>query len=259
MVLEFINSVGIYAIVLSSTLGNFLIFLFSAIKVFLSKKLKIIKTLTQVEQIGVNSLAISILTGVFTGGVLALQSYEGFRRFGSEEFIGPVIAFAMLRELGPVLTGLMVAGRAGSAIAAEIGTMRITEQIDALQTLSINTYQYLVVPRILASTLIMPFLTLFAMAAGILSGYIVSVYVLHLNGEVYLSGIRQNVELSDMTGGLFKACIFGLILAWVGAYKGYTTRGGAKGVGKSTTQSVVISSIMILIANYFLTAMLFGV
>lgn len=208
------------------------------------------------NRIGVESFNIIVLTGAFTGMVLALQSYIGFQRVGGEQFIGAIVALGMIRELGPVLTALMVAGRAGSAITAEIGTMRITEQIDALRTLRINTFQYLVVPRIVASTTILPFLTLFSMIFGILGGYFICVYVLELSPEDYKSSVRNFVEISDIRGGLIKASVFGLILSWVGTYKGFYTRGGARGVGIATTQSVVASSIMILIVNYFLTKLL---
>ncbi len=209
------------------------------------------------EHIGVGSLSIILLTGAFSGAVLALQSYIGFKRFGAEDFIGPVVALSLTRELGPVLTGLMVTGRAGSSIAAELGTMQITEQIDALKTLTININQYLMVPRILASTLILPLLALFSMIFGILGGYIISVYALGLNGEQFITQIQTFVELKDIVGGLIKSSVFGLILSWVGCYKGYYTTGGAKGVGIATTESVVLSSILILISNYFLAALLF--
>jgi len=208
------------------------------------------------ERIGVESANIVILTGTFSGMVFALQSYIGFQRVGGEQFIGAVVALGMIRELGPVLTGLMVTGRAGSAIAAEIGTMNITEQIDALRTLRINTFQYLIVPRIVAGTLILPFLALFSMIFGIAGGYVVCVYILGLSSEDYVSGIKTYVEMADVTGGLIKSSMFGLILAWVGSYKGYYTIGGARGVGISTTQAVVLGSILILISNYFLTKML---
>lgn len=208
------------------------------------------------NSIGIESFNIAVLTGSFAGMVFALQSYIGFERVGGVQYIGAVVAQAMVRELGPVLTGLMVTGRAGSAITAEIGTMRITEQIDALQTLRINVYQYLVVPRLIAGTVILPFLTSFAMICGIIGGYIVCTHVLELSPEDYINSIRTYVEWSDIRGGLIKASVFGFILTWVGTYKGFYTKGGARGVGKATTQSVVTSSIMILIANYFLTKML---
>ena len=258
MLINVVNSIGEITLSLCDSVGEFFLFLWNTLKTLFTTKLRFLKTCYQMEHIGVNSLTIVILTGSFTGAVLALQSYTGFKRFGAEEFMGPIVALSITRELGPVLTALMVTGRAGSAITAELATMRITEQIDALKTLCINTYQYLIVPRVLASTIILPFLTLFAMLFGITGGYVISVYVLGLSGEQYTEGIRSYLELNDITGGLIKSAVFGLILSWVGTYKGYKTRGGARGVGISTTQSVVISSIMILVANYFLAAILFG-
>jgi phospholipid/cholesterol/gamma-HCH transport system permease protein len=237
-------------------LGSFVLFFYKALLTLVTTKLKLSKTLAQMEHIGIESLAIVILTGTFSGMVLALQSYIGFQRVGGEQFIGSVVALGIIRELGPVLTGLMVAGRASSAIAAELGTMRITEQIDALRTLRIDTFQYLVVPRIVAGTIILPFLTLFAMICGVVGGYMICVYVLGLSPEDYISNIRIYVELSDITGGLIKATFFGLILSWVGTYKGFFTEGGARGVGMATTQSVVTSSICIITSNYFITKLL---
>lgn len=256
MVLEFVNAIGTITVAIADRVGVFSLFLYKAIKTLCTTRLKVLKVLDHMSNIGVDSLNITVLTGSFTGMVFALQSYIGFQRVGGEQFIGPVVALGLIRELGPVLTGLMVTGRAGSAITAEIGTMRITEQIDALQTLRINTFQYLVVPRILAGTLILPFLTLFAMICGIVGGYIICVYVLLLSPEDYINGIKAYVELSDIRGGLTKAAVFGLILTWVGTYKGFYTSGGARGVGISTTQSVVVSSVLILMSNYFLTKLL---
>ena len=257
MLLQLVQGIGAYTIALVNTFGEVTVFLVQVVFTFVTTKLKLHKLFEQMKAIGVDSLSIVLLTGISTGGVLALQTYSGFKRFGGEEFLGPVVALSMIRELGPVLTGLMVAGRVGSSIAAELGTMQITEQIDALKTLCINVFQFLMVPRVLGAAIILPFLTLFSMMCGIGGGYCVYVYVLHLNGEQYISGIRTFVEMSDISGGLIKAAVFGLILSWIGCYKGFNTRGGAKGVGSATTQSVVTSSIMILIANYFLTALLF--
>lgn len=257
MLIQLVQGIGAYTITLLNTFGEVSIFLIRVIFAFVTTKLKLHKLFEQMKAIGVDSLSIVLLTGISTGGVLALQTYSGFKRFGGEEFLGPVVALSMIRELGPVLTGLMVTGRVGSSIAAELGTMQITEQIDALKTLCINVFQFLMVPRVLGAAIILPFLTLFSMICGIGGGYCVYVHVLHLNGEQYISGIRTFVEMSDITGGLIKAIFFGLILSWIGCYKGFNTRGGAKGVGNATTQSVVTSSIMILIANYFLTALLF--
>lgn len=256
MIISFVNFLGKSTLDICATTGAFTLFLIEAIKTAITSKLKVAKTFAQMNRIGVESLSIVLLTGLFTGMVLALQTYIGFQRVGGEQFIGAIVALGLIRELGPVLTALMVTGRAGSAITAEIGTMIITEQVDALTTLRINVFQYLVVPRIIASTFILPFLTLFSMFFGIIGGYIVCVHVLELSPEDYESSIRNYVELTDIYGGLKKAAVFGFILAWVGTYKGMYTHGGARGVGIATTQSVVASSILILITNYFLTKML---
>lgn len=256
MVLGVVTAIGKGAITLCNALGGFVLFLVTAGKVAFTTSLNRRQLFLHMKRIGVDSLLIIVLTGFSAGLALALQTNIGFSRFGIEDFIGTIVALGMTRELGPVLTGLMVTGRAGSAMAAEIGTMRITEQIDALRTLCIDPFQYLVVPRIVASIVIVPFLTLFSMFFGIAGGYLFCVYTLELNPESYISGIHQFVELSDITGGLIKASCFGLILSWVGTYNGYHTMGGARGVGNATTRSVVLASIFILIANYFLSSFL---
>lgn len=257
MIIDILNLIGRSVMLACSVAGKFFVFFITTIKTLFSTKPKFSKILRQMESIGVDSLTIVMLTGTFAGAVLAFQSYIGFKRFGAVDFIGPLVALSLTRELGPVLTGLMVTGRAGSAMTAEIGTMNITEQIDALRTLCLNVYQYLIVPRMLASTIILPFLSLFTSILGIIGGYFISVYVLNLNGEQYLAGIRRYLEFSDIFNGLVKSCIFGLLLSWVGAYKGFYARGGARGVGKATTECVVVASILILAANYFLTSLLF--
>lgn len=254
---QIFNFVGNYVLLSCNAFGRYTLFLIQTVKTLFSTKLKVSKLFIQMERIGLQSFPISVLTGTFAGAVLALQTYSGFKQFGSENMIGPVVALTMTRELGPVLTGLMVAGRCGSGIAAELGTMKITEQIDALQTLCIDNFQFLIIPRILAATIIMPFLTMFSMLFGVVGGYMVCVHVFHLNPVDYIEGIKDFLEAFDIIGGLIKSAIFGFILSSVGSCKGFYTRGGAKGVGVSTTQSVVISSIAILIANYFLAALLF--
>jgi phospholipid/cholesterol/gamma-HCH transport system permease protein len=258
LIVKALDFLGSSAIKSFDIVGKFSLFIFDVLKTLFTTRLRFSKFVFHMEKIGVNSLAITAITGGFVGAVLTIQSYKGFKQFGGEQFIGPVVSLAMARELGPVLTGFMVAGRAGSAIAAEIATMQITEQIDALRTLSINVQQYLIVPRILAGTIILPFLALFSMMCGVVGGYLVSVHTLGLNPEEYTSGIKSIVEFSDIVGGLIKAIVFGFILTTVGSYKGYNTRDGARGVGISTTQSVVVSSILIIIANYFLAVILFG-
>lgn len=256
MIIRCIDYIGKTTLYICTITGTFTLFLIQAIYIAITTKLKVSKTIMQMNRIGVESFTIIVLTGTFAGMVFALQSYIGFQRVGGEQFIGTVVALGMIRELGPVLTGLMVTGRACSAIAAEIGTMRITEQIDALATLRINIHQYLVVPRIFAGIIVLPCLTLFSMLFGILGGYIVCVHVLRLSPDDYINSITAFVEMSDVRGGLIKGAFFGLILTWVGTYKGLCAQGGARGVGIATTQSVVLSSIMILVANYFLTKIL---
>jgi phospholipid/cholesterol/gamma-HCH transport system permease protein len=257
--IRLINTLGAAVIHLCTQLGSCLFFLVNTLTTLCTTRLKVKKVFIHMQHIGVESCAIIFLTSIASGFALALQTYIGLSRLGGQEFIGVVVALGMTRELGPVLTGLMVTGRAGSAMAAELGTMQITEQIDALRTLCINPMQYLVVPRVVASTLILPFLTMFSMLCGIIGGYLYSTYVLELNPAVYKTSIQQHAELSDIIGGLVKSAFFGLIVAWIGTYMGYTTHGGARGVGSSTTKSVVIGSILIVIANYFLSSLLFKV
>lgn len=208
--------------------------------------------------VGVNSLSVVVLTGLAVGAVLAWQTYIGIRRYGTTQYIGPIVFLAMVREFGPVLSAIMVAGRAGSAMTAEIGTMQISEQIDALKTLDIDVYRYLITPRIIGTTIIMPFLSLFCSACGILGGHVISIFVLKINREVYMEAIRANVMISDVFNGLIKALVFGFLLALIGTFKGYKTRGGAKDVGTSTTESVVNASLTILITDYILTSILSG-
>lgn len=211
----------------------------------------------QIEFIGANSLSVIILTGSFTGMVFAFQSYIGFHKFGAEQIVGTVVALGMARELGPVLSAIMVAARAGSAITAEIGTMKVTEQVDALNSLAVDPVQYLFVPRILAGFIVMPMLNAIAVFCGIVGGFLVSVYILGINKTLYLDYMYQYIELEDFVNGMIKAFVFGGIVTLVGCYKGYITTGGAEGVGKSTTESVVLACILILVFDYILTAFMF--
>jgi phospholipid/cholesterol/gamma-HCH transport system permease protein len=212
--------------------------------------------LKQMEQIGVNSVPVVLTTAISTGMVLALQSYTGFKRFGAQSLIGAVVSLSMTRELGPVLTGLMVAGRAGAAMAAELGTMRVTEQIDALYTMATNPMKYLVVPRFLASTIMMFFLSALGMYIGILGGYFVGVKVLGTNPVTYMNQSINNTQVEDIWYGLVKSLVFGAVVGIIGCYKGFNTEGGAEGVGKATTGAVVVSCMLILILDYFLSALL---
>jgi phospholipid/cholesterol/gamma-HCH transport system permease protein len=213
--------------------------------------------LRQCEMVGVQSLPVVLLTAIFTGMVLALQSWVAFHRFGAESMIATVVSLSMLRELGPVLVGLMVAGRVGASFAAELGTMRVSEQIDALWTLSTDPVRYLVMPRMLAAMLMMPLLVMLADAIGMLGGYAISVHVLDQNPHTYIKHSYDYLELIDLYSGLFKATVFGAIIGLVSCAEGYYCDGGAAGVGQATTRAVVISAMTILIADYILTAWIF--
>ncbi|MGB3942117.1 MAG: ABC transporter permease, partial [Candidatus Manganitrophaceae bacterium] len=189
----------------------------------------------QMDAVGVQSIPVVIITATFTGMVLALQSYTGFERFNAEGLVGTVVALSMTRELGPVLTGLIVAGRAGAAMAAELGTMKVTEQIDALSTMAVDPIKYLITPRLLAGMFMLPLLTAFSDFIGIVGGYLISVHMLEANPGIYVRRTIQYLETKDLWGGLLKAMIFGMIIATISCYKGFNTEGGAEGVGRATT------------------------
>ncbi|MEO0993587.1 MAG: ABC transporter permease [Pseudomonadota bacterium] len=211
----------------------------------------------QLLRIGYFSLPVVGLTALFTGGALALQIYAGGARFNAEAVVPSIVAIGMVRELGPVLGGLMVAGRVSASIAAELGTMRVTEQIDALWTLSTNPMKYLVAPRLLAATLVLPMLAFVGDIIGIMGGFLVGVYRLDFNPTVYITTTEQFLVLGDVTSGLIKAAVFGFIIALMGCYQGYNSGRGAQGVGRATTNAVVSASILILASNYILTEALF--
>lgn len=214
--------------------------------------------LRQAMDIGYYSLPVVGLTALFTGMVLALQSYSGFSRFSAESAVATVVVLSVTRELAPVLAGLMVAGRIGAAMAAEIATMRVTEQIDALLTLNTNPFRYLVVPRIIVGAIALPILVLIANSIGVFGGYLVSVYKLGFNPGNYLDQTVKYLKFIDVFSGLLKASVFGFIVALMGCYHGYYADKGAAGVGRATTNAVVSASMLILIMNYLLTAILFA-
>ncbi|MEO0990510.1 MAG: ABC transporter permease [Pseudomonadota bacterium] len=208
--------------------------------------------------IGFFSLPVVAMTAVFTGAALALQIYDGGARFSAEAVVPQIVAIGMVRELGPVLGGLMVAGRVGASVAAEIGTMKVTEQIDALVTLSTHPMKYLTVPRVLAATVSLPVLVFVGDVIGIMGGYLVGVGRLGFNGSVYLQNTADFLTAGDVVSGLVKAAVFGFIVALMGCYHGMNSGRGAQGVGRATTNAVVSSSVMILAANYILTGVFFG-
>jgi phospholipid/cholesterol/gamma-HCH transport system permease protein len=213
--------------------------------------------LRQMVRVGVDSIPVVFLTTMFTGMVMALQTYNGFHRVHAENFVGSVVALAMLRELSPVLVALMVTGRVGSSMAAEIGTMRVTEQLDALQSLATDPVQYLFVPRVIAGIVMLPLLTILGDALGVGGGYLVGVKLMGANPVVYQQNTYQFLHMNDVWSGLIKSAFFGLILTLTGCVRGYYTSGGAEGVGRATTAAVVSASLIVLLTDFFLTKMLF--
>jgi len=213
--------------------------------------------LRQMVRVGVDSIPVVFLTTMFTGMVMALQTYNGFHRVHAENFVGSVVALAMLRELSPVLVALMVTGRVGSSMAAEIGTMRVTEQLDALETLATDPVQFLFVPRVIAGITMVPLLTILGDALGVGGGYLVGVKMMGANPIVYEQNTYQFLHMNDVWSGLIKSAVFGLILTLTGCVRGYYTSGGAEGVGRATTAAVVSASLIILLTDFFLTKLLF--
>jgi phospholipid/cholesterol/gamma-HCH transport system permease protein len=237
--------------------GHMALLFYSTIKLSFKKPFRTRLLLKQIEFIGLNSMSVIILTGSFTGMVFAFQSYIGFHKFGADQLVGTVVALAMARELGPVLSAIMVAARAGSAITAEIGTMKVTEQVDALNAMAVDPVHYLFVPRILAGIIVMPMLNAVTVLCGVVGGYLVSIKVLGINKTLYLDYMYTYIEFEDFANGMFKSLVFGAVVTLVGCYKGYMTRGGAEGVGRATTESVVMACVLILVFDYILTAFMF--
>ncbi len=215
--------------------------------------------LEQAEFVGVGSLFIVMLTGLFTGLVMALQSSFAFAKFSAESLVGATVVISLCRELAPVLTGLMVTGRAGSAIATELGTMRVSEQIDALETMAVSPVQYLVVPRVIALTLCMPLLTMLFNAVGFVGAYMIGVFQIGIDVGTFMGRIHQIVDVTDLLGGLFKSAVFGFAIALIACQKGMNASGGSKGVGEAATKTVVSGSVIILLLDYVLTSMLLTV
>lgn len=207
-------------------------------------------------KVGFNTLPVIGLTAIFTGAALALNIYDGSLRFNAETFLPQILSVSIVRELGPVLAALMLSGRSSSAMAAELGSMRVTDQIDAMATLAVDPFKYLISPRILATTLIMPLLVLVADIIGIYGGYLVAVYLLDFSGPIYITNIAEFLENRDVVSGLIKAGVFGFLLSTMGCYYGYYSRGGAQGVGAATRSAVVASAVLILASNYVMTSFL---
>ena len=237
--------------------GQFTFLVRSSVLWAMRSKIEWRQTLIQMMRIGVESLPVSALTSFFTGMVLALQSGATSKHFFNEPlFVGTVVAFAMVMELSPVMTSLVVAGRAGAAIAAELGTMKVTEQIDALYTLGTDPVRYLVIPRVIAFVLVLPFLAVVSDFTGIFGGWVVSSIKLRVPANVYWHDIVDNMRIKHFVHGYVKGYVFALVIAFICCYKGINTRGGAEGVGKATTSAVVLSMVSVLILDYFVTAVL---
>ena len=234
--------------------GRMLIFLSTALYTIFLPPIKWRRMIARIHFIGAKSLAVILLTGAFTGMVLALQGFYSLRKFGSEAVLGAVVSLSLIRELGPVLCALMVTGRAGSALTAEIGIMRITEQIDALDAMALNPIRYLVVPTILAGLIVFPLLTAIFDVVGIYGGYLVGVNLMGIAEGTYFGEMQNYVDLEDITHGLVKSVSFGLIMTWVCCYKGFSTSYGAEGVSRATTEAVVLSSVFVLVWDYFVGA-----
>jgi len=255
---NFLANLGRVVLALLTEIGGIVIFLKDALLQGLTPTIYLRQILEQMLRIGYNSLPVVGLTAFFTGGALALQIYLGGSRFNAESLVSTIVALGITRELGPVLAGLMVAGRVGASIAAELGTMRVTEQIDALTTLATNPFKYLVGPRLIAGVITLPILVGIADTIGIMGGYIVGTRSLGFNSYAYIKNTADFLELDDVTSGLIKAAVFGFIITLMGCYHGFHSKGGAQGVGRATTNAVVSSAILILAANFALTSLLFS-
>jgi len=249
-------ALGQWAIGIVLALGRFGTFLLLAVATIVSPPFKVRAFVDRIDYIGFRSLLIILLTGGFTGMVLGLQVYFTLSRFGSEAFLGPAVALSLIRELGPVLSALMVTGRAGSALTAELGIMRITEQIDALTVMALNPFRYLVAPSILAGLITFPLMTALFDTVGIFGGYLVGVELLGLSPGTYFGEMQTFVDMRDVMTGFWKSLSFGVIVTWVCTYKGFHCGHGAEGVARATTEAVVLSSVLTLVWDYFLGTVL---
>jgi phospholipid/cholesterol/gamma-HCH transport system permease protein len=253
----FIRNLGALSLIGLRGTGRMGLFLAKTFFFAVTPPLKFLQLLKQIRFIGFQSALVIFLTGAFTGMVLGLQGFYTLNRFGSAALLGPMVALSLIKELGPVLTALMVAGRAGSAMTAEIGIMRITEQIEAIELMGLSPFRYLVVPKFLAGILALPLLTAIFDVVGIFGGYLIGVKLLGIGEGTYFGEMGNYIRMQDITQGIYKSLSFGVLITWVCCYKGYHAGFGAEGVSKATTQAVVLSSVMILFWDYILTSALF--
>jgi phospholipid/cholesterol/gamma-HCH transport system permease protein len=234
--------------------GGMLIFLLEGLALAAVPPFRPRRVLQEIHSIGVKSTLIILLTAAFAGMVLALQGYYTLRQYGSEGALGSAVGLSLIREMGPVLTGIMVSARAGSAVTAEIGIMRITEQLDALDTMAVNPMQYVVMPKLLAGLVAVPLLTAIFDVVGMMGGYLVGVVMLGVSSGAYFSSMNDSVVALDINGGIVKSLVFGLTIILVACYKGYYTEHGAEGVSRATNQTVVLSAVLVLAWDYILTS-----
>jgi phospholipid/cholesterol/gamma-HCH transport system permease protein len=252
-----VRRVGRITLTIIEKMGRMGLFLLQTLITACTSRLKFFRVLERIRFIGFGSVLVILLTGAFTGMVLGYQGYHTLSRVGSTAFLGPMVALSLLRELAPVMTALMVTGRAGSAVTARLGIMRITEQIDELEMLGLSPYRYLVVPTFLAALISMPLLTAIFNAIGIFGGYLVGGKLLGVNAGTYFGAMSDYVDAGDVLAGLYKSVAFGGLIAWVSCYKGYHAGFGAEGVSRATTQAVVLASVLILVCDYVMTTVLF--
>jgi phospholipid/cholesterol/gamma-HCH transport system permease protein len=259
--MNYIRTLGAVSLVYLRRMGVMGLFLLKTFFYVFVPPLKFTRVLKQIRFIGLQSTSVILLTGGFAGMVLGFQGFYSLSRFGSDAFLGPMVGLSLIKELGPVLSALMVTGRAGSAITAEIGIMRITEQVDALELMGLNPYRYLIVPNLLAVVISMPLLTAIFDVVGIFGGYLIGVKLLGVSAGTYFGEMASYVDMKDIMEGIYKSLTFGVIIIWVCCYKGFYTGiftgFGAEGVSKATTQAVVMSSVLILVWDYVMTSLLF--
>ncbi len=239
-----------------ASFGAWLVLIFNVIKATILRPPSVRLIFQQLYDIGVASVPVVTLTGFFTGLVLAAQSVYQLSDKGLTSITGLLVTKAMMTELGPVLTAFMVTGRVGAAMCAELGTMLITEQVDALKTMAVNPHRYLIAPRFIAGTIMMPLLTIFSIVMGVFGGYLISVYYFGMSSTTYMSPIHTNVKYFDFFTGVFKGFVYGILIVTIACYKGMRTSGGAAGVGRATTNSVVVTYVAVLLINFFLTVAL---
>ncbi len=253
----FVRNLGVLSLAGLRSMGRMGLFLGKTFFFAVTPPLKFSQLLKQIRFIGFQSALVIFLTGAFSGMVLGLQGFYTLNRFGSAALLGPMVALSLIKELGPVLSALMVTGRAGSAMTAEIGIMRITEQIDAIELMGLNPFRYLVVPNFLAGILALPLLTAIFDVVGIFGGYLIGVKLLGIGEGTYFGEMANYVGIQDIREGIYKSLSFAVLITWVCCYKGYYVGFGAEGVSKATTQAVVLSSVLILFWDYVLTSALF--